>query len=97
MCAAPVTSSLSKLQSLHGLLAIHKKQGPTSADVLNAFKEALYREAGVECTNPRKRRKQSLKMGHGGTLDSSASGVLVVGVGNGTKMLSTMLSGSKCR
>uniref|UniRef100_A0A1A8MLU2 Pseudouridylate synthase TRUB1 n=2 Tax=Nothobranchius TaxID=28779 RepID=A0A1A8MLU2_9TELE len=95
MSAAPVTSSLSKLQSLHGLLAIYKKQGPTSADVLNAFKEALYREAGVECTNPRKRRKQSLKMGHGGTLDSSASGVLVVGVGNGTKMLSTMLSGSK--
>uniref|UniRef100_A0A1A7X000 Pseudouridylate synthase TRUB1 n=2 Tax=Iconisemion striatum TaxID=60296 RepID=A0A1A7X000_9TELE len=93
--AVPITSSLSKLQSLHGLFAIYKKQGPTSADVLNAFKEALYREAGVQCTNPRKRKKQCLKMGHGGTLDSSASGVLVVGVGNGTKMLSTMLSGSK--
>lgn len=34
-------------------------------------------------------------MGHGGTLDSAASGVLVVGVGNGTKMLSAMLAGSK--
>lgn len=33
-------------------------------------------EAGVQNPNPRKRKKQSLKMGHGGTLDSAASGVL---------------------
>ncbi|XP_077481578.1 pseudouridylate synthase TRUB1 [Stigmatopora argus] len=92
---APLTSSLSKLQSLNGLFAIHKKQGPTSADVLNKLKETLLKEAGVQNPNPRKRKKQSLKMGHGGTLDSAASGVLVVGVGNGTKMLSTMLAGSK--
>ncbi|XP_045923939.1 probable tRNA pseudouridine synthase 1 isoform X1 [Micropterus dolomieu] len=126
--AAPITSSLSKLQALNGLFAIYKKQGPTSADVLNALKEALLKEAGVQNPNPRKRKKQSLKMGHGGTLDSAASGVLglglqicspsltmksllkgisvqsntqqaeattVVGIGNGTKMLSTMLAGSK--
>ncbi|XP_070708141.1 pseudouridylate synthase TRUB1 [Pempheris klunzingeri] len=93
--AAPMTSSLSSIQSLNGLFAIYKRQGPTSADVLNALKEALLREAGVRNPNPRKRKKQSLKMGHGGTLDSAASGVLVVGVGNGTKMLSTMLAGSK--
>ncbi|XP_072229557.1 pseudouridylate synthase TRUB1 [Leuresthes tenuis] len=92
---APITSSLSKLQSLHGLFAIYKKKGPTSADVLNTFKEALLKEAGVQTPNCRKRKKQWLKMGHGGTLDSAASGVLVVGVGNGTKMLSTMLTGSK--
>uniref|UniRef100_A0A4W3IJ22 tRNA pseudouridine(55) synthase n=3 Tax=Callorhinchus milii TaxID=7868 RepID=A0A4W3IJ22_CALMI len=42
-----------------------------------------------------KRKRQVLKMGHGGTLDSAATGVLVVGIGNGTKMLSAMLSGSK--
>lgn len=39
--ASPITSSLSKLQSLNGLFAIYKKQGPTSADVLNKLKEAL--------------------------------------------------------
>uniref|UniRef100_A0A672GUF2 Pseudouridylate synthase TRUB1 n=1 Tax=Salarias fasciatus TaxID=181472 RepID=A0A672GUF2_SALFA len=88
-------SSVSKLQSLNGVFAVYKKQGPTSADVLNALKEALLKEAGVRNPNPRKRKKQSLKMGHGGTLDSAASGVLVVGVGNGTKMLSRMLTGSK--
>ncbi|XP_077407161.1 pseudouridylate synthase TRUB1 [Vanacampus margaritifer] len=93
--AVPITSSLSKLQSLNGLFAIYKKQGPTSADVLNKLKDTLLKEAGVKNPNTKKRKKQSLKMGHGGTLDSAASGVLVVGVGNGTKMLSTMLSGSK--
>lgn len=29
------------LQSLNGLFAIYKKQGPTSADVLNKLKEVL--------------------------------------------------------
>ncbi|KPP72818.1 putative tRNA pseudouridine synthase 1 [Scleropages formosus] len=87
--------SLSKLQSLNGLFAIYKKQGPTSADVLNQLKRKLFQEAGEKQTNPRKRKKQALKMGHGGTLDSAASGVLVVGVGGGTKMLTTMLTGSK--
>lgn len=39
--ASKVSSSLVKLQSLHGMFAIYKKKGPTSADVLNALKEAL--------------------------------------------------------
>jgi len=34
-------------------------------------------------------------MGHGGTLDPMASGVLVIGVGKGTKMLQGMLEGYK--
>ncbi|KAM6896913.1 pseudouridylate synthase TRUB1 [Xenentodon cancila] len=93
--AGPVASSVSRLQALHGLLAVYKKPGPTSAEVLNTLKETLLKEAGLQTSNPRKRRQQGLKMGHGGTLDSAASGVLVVGIGNGTKMLSTMLSGSK--
>lgn len=36
----------------------------------------LFSEAGVQNPNPRKRKKQEIKMGHGGTLDSAASGVL---------------------
>ncbi len=35
------TSSLSKLQSLNGIFAIYKKQGPTSADVLNTLKMVI--------------------------------------------------------
>ncbi|GCB60335.1 hypothetical protein scyTo_0014148 [Scyliorhinus torazame] len=83
-----------KLQSLNGLFAIHKKKGPTSADVLNILKTKLLKEAGIK-QHPKKRKRQALKLGHGGTLDSAASGVLVVGIGKGTKMLSGMLSCSK--
>ncbi|XP_033881302.2 pseudouridylate synthase TRUB1 [Acipenser ruthenus] len=83
-----------KLQSLNGLFAIYKKAGPTSADVLNTLKEKLLQEAGLK-QNPKKRKRHILKVGHGGTLDNSASGVLVVGIGKGTKMLGNMLSGSK--
>lgn len=36
----------------------------------------IFSEAGVQNLNPRKRKKQEIKMGHGGTLDSAASGVL---------------------
>ncbi|XP_048406957.1 probable tRNA pseudouridine synthase 1 [Stegostoma tigrinum] len=83
-----------KLQGLNGLFAIHKKKGPTSADVLNLLKANLLKEAGIK-QHPMKRKKQVLKLGHGGTLDSAASGVLVVGIGKGTKMLGGMLSCSK--
>ncbi|XP_061088030.1 probable tRNA pseudouridine synthase 1 [Conger conger] len=88
-------ASKAELLSLNGLFAVYKKQGPTSADVLNLLKSRLLQEAGYKQDNPRKRKKQTLKLGHGGTLDHSASGVLVVGIGNGTKMLGSMLKGSK--
>lgn len=38
--AVPLSTSLT-LQSLNGLFAIYKKQGPTSANVLNKLKEVL--------------------------------------------------------
>lgn len=36
-----------------------------------------------------------IKMGHGGTLDNNATGVLVVGIGDGCKLLQTYLNGEK--
>lgn len=36
-----------------------------------------------------------VKLGHGGTLDPSATGVLIVGIGQGTKELSKFLDGTK--
>ncbi|XP_030060620.1 pseudouridylate synthase TRUB1 [Microcaecilia unicolor] len=90
----PTAGKAAKLFSLSGLFAIYKPKGPTSAAVLNRLKERLLAEAGVK-QQGRKRKKQVLKIGHGGTLDSAASGVLVVGISKGTKMLSRMLTGSK--
>ncbi|XP_048362510.1 pseudouridylate synthase TRUB1 isoform X4 [Sphaerodactylus townsendi] len=83
-----------KLFSLSGLFAVHKPKGPTSADVLNHLQAKLLEEAGLP--KPRRKTKNHiLKIGHGGILDSAATGVLVVGIGKGTKMLSGMLAGSK--
>ncbi|XP_052038673.1 pseudouridylate synthase TRUB1 isoform X1 [Apodemus sylvaticus] len=84
-----------KLMSLSGVFAVHKPKGPTSAELLNRLKEKLLAEAGMPSPERNKRQKQTLKVGHGGTLDSAAQGVLVVGIGRGTKMLTSMLSGSK--
>ncbi|KAL3902979.1 MAG: hypothetical protein SGILL_010622, partial [Bacillariaceae sp.] len=43
----------------------------------------------------RKQKAKQIKVGHGGTLDPLASGVLVLGVGKGTKLLQDYLTGSK--
>ncbi|XP_054839846.1 pseudouridylate synthase TRUB1 [Eublepharis macularius] len=83
-----------KLLSLSGLFAVYKPKGPTSADVLNRLKAKLLAEAGLP-NSTRKKRKHVLKIGHGGTLDSTATGILVVGIGKGTKILSGILAGSK--
>ncbi|KAK6505158.1 hypothetical protein TWF481_007079 [Arthrobotrys musiformis] len=42
-----------------------------------------------------KKGDTQVKLGHGGTLDPMATGVLIVGVGNGTKRLSTYLDCTK--
>ncbi len=44
-------------------------------------------------TSKRKRRKY--KVGHGGSLDPMATGVLVIGLGSGTKVMREFLVGSK--
>lgn len=60
-----------------GLFVVDKPSGPSSFDMVRAAR----RELGVK------------KIGHAGTLDPLAEGVLVLGVGKATKLLS-MFSGS---
>ena len=60
----------------------------TSAAVTNAIKKVLEK-------NPLEKRKNPLKVGHGGTLDRFAEGVLVVGVAEGCKHLKKYLEGNK--
>ncbi|CAH6938837.1 Trub1 [Phodopus roborovskii] len=68
-----------KLLSLSGVFAVHKPKGPTSAELLNRLKEKLLAEAGMPSPEWNKRQRQTLKLGHGGTLDSAAQGVLELG------------------
>ena len=74
-----------------GLLAVYKPQNWTSSDVVGKVKWVLQRGAQSRAGG----RKCRIKVGHGGTLDPLAQGVLVLGVGEGTKLMSEFLSGSK--
>lgn len=60
-----------KPANVHGLLVIDKPRGCTSHDVVDRVRRALGER----------------KVGHSGTLDPDATGVLLVGVGDATRLL----------
>ncbi len=63
----------------HGVLVVDKPKGPTSHDVVRVMRRALRTRA----------------IGHAGTLDPMATGVLVIGVGEGTKLLNHLSADDK--
>lgn len=63
------------------------------ADLRGAKVQQLQKE-GQRASRRKLRKVMKVKMGHGGTLDPLATGVMVVGVGKGTKKLQNYLSGS---
>jgi tRNA pseudouridine55 synthase len=70
--------------ALHGWLIVDKPVGPGSTQIVSAVKRAL-REGGYP----------KVKVGHGGTLDPLASGVLPVALGEATKLCGRMLDADK--
>jgi len=70
--------------ALHGWLIIDKPVGPGSTDIVSAVKRAL-RQGGYG----------KVKVGHGGTLDPLASGVLPIALGEATKLSGRMLDADK--
>jgi len=69
---------------MHGWLVIDKPVGPGSTDIVSKVKRAL-RDGGYP----------KVKVGHGGTLDPLASGVLPVALGEATKLAGRMLDADK--
>ena len=63
----------------HGVLVVDKPQGPTSHDIVQRVRKALKTRA----------------VGHCGTLDPMATGVLVVAVGEATKLVPYLTSEDK--
>lgn len=61
-------------EAFHGILLLDKPVGESSFQALYPVKRAFGGKKGA-------------KVGHAGTLDPAASGLLVVGVGNGTRLL----------
>jgi len=89
-------------------LAINKPKSISSAQALRDLSKAFNRSEFFapwfdtekkrnwhQKKVPKRLRKQQVKIGHGGTLDPMATGVLVVGLGMGTKELQNFLGCTK--
>ncbi|CAI4049315.1 hypothetical protein SKDZ_14G0410 [Saccharomyces kudriavzevii ZP591] len=57
-------------------------------------KQQYEQQTGKKASKRKLRKVSKVKMGHGGTLDPLASGVLIIGIGTGTKKLANYLSGT---
>jgi tRNA pseudouridine55 synthase len=75
--------------SVHGWIILDKPVGMGSTQGVAAVKRNL-REAGFNM-----KLKGGIKVGHGGTLDPLASGILPIAVGEATKITGRMLDASK--
>ena len=65
--------------ALDGALLVDKPSGPTSHDVVDAIR----RKFGIK------------KVGHCGTLDPNATGLLIIVLGRGTKLSEKLMSDDK--
>src|SRR5437899_11698744 len=70
---------MQELSTLDGAVLINKPSGPTSHDVVDAIR----RQFGIK------------KVGHCGTLDPNATGLLIIVLGRGTKLSEKMMSADK--
>src|SRR6202041_298479 len=68
-----------EFDSLDGAILIDKPAGPTSHDVVDAIR----------------RQFQIKKVGHCGTLDPNATGLLIIVLGKGTKLSEKLMSSDK--
>ncbi|GLB00363.1 hypothetical protein AtubIFM61612_004727 [Aspergillus tubingensis] len=107
----PFRRTMSGEKIYEGVFAVHKPQGVSSADVVRTLQthfnpsklfapwlaDERARRARESNFQRKRRRTQRLdvKIGHGGTLDPLATGVLVAGVGKGTKHLNEFLGCTK--
>jgi tRNA pseudouridine55 synthase len=67
------------LQPIEGILLVNKPSGPTSHDIVDAIRKRFKIE----------------KVGHGGTLDPMAKGLLVIMLGRATKLANRIMAGDK--
>lgn len=78
-------SSIPAAPGPSGLLIVDKPHGPTSMDVCRVVKRKLI-AGGAH---------KGVKVGHGGTLDPLATGLMVVMIGQATKLCEQVMAGAK--
>lgn len=77
----------------NGIVVAYKPQNWTSFDVVAKARGCL--ESELRTAGHVFRRRSRLKVGHGGTLDPMAEGILVLGIGTGCRGLDEYLKGGK--
>jgi tRNA pseudouridine55 synthase len=88
--AGSISASPPSLAAFNGIFCVAKPAGATSTNVVTVLKKVISPKlAGAAAQH------KPVRIGHGGTLDRLATGVLVIGVGSGTKQLQSFLSGGK--
>ena len=80
---------MGELTTPDGVLVVDKRAGMTSHDVVGAIRRAL-RACGIES-----KRRHGPKVGHAGTLDPDATGVLVVCLGRATRLVPYLQASQK--
>ena len=73
------THAATPLGLFDGVLLVDKPSGPTSHDIVHKIRRTFHIE----------------KVGHGGTLDPNATGLLIVLLGKGTKLSDQLMGGDK--
>src|SRR5262245_16579515 len=76
---------------MNGALLIHKEAGISSFGVIERLQKHLLNSVD----GPRPKRKDLPKLGHGGTLDPFATGLLIVLVGRAVKLARYFLGAPK--
>lgn len=81
------------MNPVHGWVILDKPIGLGSTQAVGAIKRGL-RDAGLMASG-RGSKANRIKVGHGGTLDPLATGVLPIALGEATKLTGRMLDASK--
>ena len=95
------STGLTAARALTGFLPVYKPRAVTSAGVVKKVRHCIENhflgtsEADDGGKKRKRRRKPAVKVGHGGTLDPLAEGVLVLAIGDACRNLSTYLKGHK--
>jgi tRNA pseudouridine(55) synthase len=73
------------MQPYNGLLLINKPEGYSSFRVVSVVRGILRKASG----------QKNIKVGHSGTLDPAATGLLVLAIGKYTKKMPTLMKQAK--
>ncbi|KAI9497465.1 putative tRNA pseudouridine synthase 1-like protein [Zychaea mexicana] len=93
---ASKSSVRSLRHALNGVFSVYKPTGYTSRDAVNMVQDSLSEQLRLRMDFTKKlKNRDKIKIGHGGTLDPLAEGVLILGVGDGCKKLHDFLHCTK--